>query len=191
MLTKEKIKSNATKFFKTGEKYEFMTEELMNFLGADVIAAPATTKLDSYNAFEGGLIDHSLRTTSYAVKLNGLLPEDMQCTMESVVKVACLFQIGKTFMFLPNTSQWHKDKLGQMYEFADDLVALRVGERSVKYAVDNGVRFTDDEYQAIINYDKTDEDKQAMFHTNTLGIILRQASDLAIMEEKKRLLEYA
>jgi len=191
MLTEEKIKTNATKYFSTGEKYEFMTEDLMNFLGADIIAAPATTKLDSYNAFKGGLIDHTLRTTYYAVKLNELLPEDMQQTLASVVKVACLFQIGKTFMFLPNSSQWHKDKLGQMYEFADDLVALRVGERSVKYAVDNGVKFTDDEYQAIINYDKTDDDKQAMFHTNTLGVILRQASDLAIMEEKNKQLEYA
>jgi len=185
MLTEEKIKTNASKYFEAGEKYGFMTEDLMNFLGVDIMAAPATTKLDNYNAYKGGLIAHMLRTAKYAVKLNGILPDDMQVTQESLVKVSLLFQIGKTFMFTPNPSKWHRDNQGKMYEF-NDMVSLKTGERSVYYATKFGVSLTEDEFQAILNYDKLDTDLQAKFHTETLGCLLRQASDLAILESKKK-----
>jgi hypothetical protein len=73
-----------------------------------------------------------------------------------------------------------------MYEFNEDLVSMRIGERSVHYAISNGVSFTEEEYQAILNHDKDDTDKQAKWHSDTLGVVLRQANELAIMEEKTR-----
>jgi len=185
MLTKELIKKQATAYFNAGEKYDYMNDDLMEFLGSEFVAAPASTKLDTYNAFEGGLVDHILRVTRYALKLNDILPEDMQQTKDTIVKVCCLFQIGKAHMFIPNPSQWHRDKLGQMYEFNNDQIAMRVGERSIRYATSFGIELTDNEYQAIINYDKLDTDRQAKYHTETLGMLLKQANDLAIMEEKK------
>ena len=71
-----------------------------------------------------------------------------------------------------------------MYEFKDDMVSMRVGERSAYYALSYGVTLTEEEFQSIVNYDKPDDDKQARWHSSTLGIILRQANDLAIIEEK-------
>jgi hypothetical protein len=185
MLTEDKIKKNIALYIETGEKYGFMTEELTDFLGVAIMTAPASTNFDYYNAFKGGLVDHMLRTAKYAVNINKLLPEHMQVTVESLVKVSLLFQIGKTFMFLPNPSQWHRENQGKMYEFTD-MVSMKVGERSVMYAANYGVKLTEEEYQAILNYDKLDVDTQAKFHTSTLGVILRQASDLAIMEEKQK-----
>jgi HD superfamily phosphodiesterase len=183
-LSTNKIKANATKYFATAEKYDFMTQDLMDFLGLDIVKAPATTKLDSYNAYEGGLIAHLLNVAKYALKLNEIVPEHLQVEKGSLLKVALLHQIGKVRMFTPNKSQWHREHQGKMYEFNDDLIALTVGERSAKYALDNGIKLSDTEYQAIINYDKTDTDKQAKWHSEPLAIILRQAHDLAIMESK-------
>jgi hypothetical protein len=191
MLNEEKIKSNATKYFETGEKYGFMTEDLMDFLGVNVMSAPATTMTDLYNAFKGGLIDHMLRTAKYAVKLNGILPDNMQETMESLVKVSLLYQIGKTHLYHENPSKWHRENLGKMYEFNDDMVSMKVGERSAYYALKFGVKLTESEYQAIVNFDKVDTDKQAKFHTETLGVLLRQANELAAMEEKEKQEVYA
>lgn len=182
MLTKEKITANAAKYFKTGETYNFMTEDLMDFLGVEFVGAPASTMTSLHNAFEGGLIDHMLRTTAYAVKLNKLLPEDMQVANESIIRVGCLFQIGKAHAYTECTSQWHRDNQGKMYEFSDQI-SMRVGERSIMYATQNGVSLTEEEYQAIFNFDKED-DAQSKWHSEPLAILLKQANELAIMEEK-------
>ena len=183
-LTQDKITKNAVKFFKTGEEYGFMPESLMTFLGAAIVGAPASTRKDMNNAFDGGLIAHTLLVTRYAVTLNDLLPEKLKVEKNSLVKICCLHQIGKAKLFVPCTSEWHKEKQGKMYDFNEELVSMRVGERSIMYATQNGVKLTDVEYQAILNFDKEEDDKQSKIHTNTLGKLLKMANELAIMEEK-------
>jgi hypothetical protein len=61
---------------------------------------------------------------------------------------------------------------------------MRVGERSAYYALTNNIKMTEEEYQAIINFDKPEEDKMAKFHGSTLSTILKQANELAIIEQK-------
>ena len=182
MITEEKILKNTEKYFKTAEAHGFMTDELMTLLGQEFIAAPASTRSDLHNAFEGGLIAHLLLTTKYAVELNNILPEDMRVDLKSLLKVTLLHQIGKAKLYVAE-DKWHQDR-GMMYKFNNDLVSMSVGERSAIYALSNGVTLTEEEYQAIVNYDKDDSDKQAKWHSTTLGVILRQANELAIMDEK-------
>jgi hypothetical protein len=183
-LTTERITKNTKKFFQTGEEYGFMNDELMKFLGADIVGAPASTRKDMHNAFNGGLIDHLLKVTRYAVTLNDILPEALKVDKASLVKVCCLHQIGKTKLYIPTTENWQINK-GIMYDFNNDLISMRVGERSALYALQHGVELNEAEYQAIVNHDKEDDDKQAKWHTTSLGMLLKMANDLAIMEEKK------
>lgn len=182
-LTKEQVVKNAKKYFSTGEKYGFMTEELQNLLGAEFIGAPASTRTDLHNAYEGGLVEHLLTVTKYAVSLKAIVPNGDAIDMKSLVKVCCLHQIGKAHLYVPKNSKWHNDN-GIMYDFNDELVSMHVGERSAHMAMANGVELSEDEFQAIVNHDKTDDDKQAKWHSNTLAVILRQANELAIMQEK-------
>lgn len=184
-LKTEQITKNAAKFFKTAQEYGFMNDDLMNFLGQDFIKAPASTMKDLHNAFEGGLIDHLLRVTKYAVSLNDtILSENLKLDKKSIVKVGLLHQIGKAHLYTPCTSEWHVKNQGKMYDFAD-VVSMRVGERSAFYVLTYGIKLTEEEYQAIVNYDKDESDKQAKYHTNTLGEILKISNQLAIIEEKK------
>lgn len=183
MLTKEKVLKNTEKYFKTGEKYGFITDELMEVLGQDFIKAPASTSTEYNNAFEGGLIAHLLLVTKYAVSINGILPT--QIPTESLIKVCLLSQIGKANLYKPKNSKWHNDR-GIMYEFNEDLTSMKVGERSAYLAITNGVSLTEDEYQAIVNHDKDDSDKQAKWHSSIIGVVLRQAIELAVLEEKSK-----
>lgn len=185
MITKEKVLKNTEKYFTTGEKYKFMTDELMEVLGQDFISAPASTATQYHNAFEGGLIAHLLLVTKYAVSLNGVLPEERRISMNSLVKVCLLSQIGKGSLYIPKKSKWHNDR-GMWYDFNEDLVSMKVGERSAYLAMTNSVSLTEVEYQAIINHDKDDTDKQAKWHSEPTGVILRQAIELAILEEKSK-----
>ena len=62
---------------------------------------------------------------------------------------------------------------------------MRVGERSVLYAVQHGITLTDEEYAAILNFDKTD-DKMVEYHNTTLGDLLKTASLFATKQAKSR-----
>lgn len=183
-LEQEKIVSNTKKYFETATKHGFMTEELMKSLGEAFIKAPASSMKSLHNSFEGGLIDHSLKVTKYAVSINNILPEALKVDLSSLIKVCLLHQIGKANLYVPCKSEWHIKNQGKMYEFNEDLVSMHVGERSIQTATTNGVKFTDAEFQAIVNYDKDDSDKQAKWHSTPLGVILKQANELAMIEEK-------
>mgnify|MGYP003632630193 FL=1 len=181
---KEKIEKNKKKLYSTNDKYKIFTKELLEFLGDDFIRAPASTMKSLHNAFPGGLIDHIILTTKYGVDINLSLPENIRVDNSSLIKVCFLHQIGKTFLYKLCESEWHRNNQGKMYEFKDDIVSMRVGERSAYYSLKYGVQLSEEEYQSIINYDKPDDDKQSKWYSTTLATILKQANELAIIEEK-------
>ena len=181
---KHKILKNKETFLEKNTLYGILTKELLDFLGEDLMTAPASSMLSLHNAFPGGLIDHILKTTKYAIGINKLLPQNMEVDAHSIVKVCFLHQIGKTFLYKWNESEWHRKNQGKIYEFNEDVTSMKIGERSIYYSMKNGVKLSEEEYQAIINYDKTEDDKQAKWYGGTLSTILKQANDLAIIEEK-------
>lgn len=183
-ISKEQVLKNAKKYFATGEKYGFMTEKLQTLLGSEFIGAPASTRTDLHNAYEGGLIQHLLTVTKYAIKLKDVVPNGENIDLNSLIKICCLHQIGKSNLYKIKNSKWHNDN-GIMYDFNNELVSMQVGERSAHMAMSCGVELNEVEFQAILNHDKSDDDKQAKYHSSTLGVILRQANELAIIEEKE------
>jgi hypothetical protein len=185
-LTEEKIKANLKKYIDTAtsDKFGFMTPDLRELLSdVDFVKAPASTMTKLHNAFEGGLIDHIIRVMRYAYSINSSLLGEMQIPLGSLIKVVYLHQIGKMKLYVPNPSKWHRENLGKMYEFNEDLASMKVGERSVLYALQCGVQLTDDEFVAIIHHDKTD-DAMAEWHNSVVGEVLKASIKLAIIEEK-------
>jgi hypothetical protein len=184
MLNAEQLESNKKKFQETNVKYGIFTQELEKFLGDAFYVAPATTTLDMYGCYPGGLLSHCFKACKYAVKTNEMLPEKMRVDVKSILKTVFISQIGKVFLFCPNTNEWQRKTLGKLYDFCDDLVSLRVGERSVFYATKYGVDLTEEEYQAILNSDKDSDDKMAKFHSTTLAHVIKIGFELSILEEK-------
>ena len=183
-LTKEKIVKNTKRYLEAAKKHGAITDELANFLGEDLIKAPASSFEHLHNAFEGGLIDHTLRVMKHAYKINeNNLIDKLSIKEDSLFKVVLLHGIGKVKLYTPETDAWQRDKRGKFYNFNNDLTSMRVGERSVYYALNYGVKLTDEEFAAIVNYDKID-DAQSEWHNTTLGDVLKIAIRLAIMEEK-------
>lgn len=184
-LSKEQIVANTTRYFNAAKDNGFMNDELMTFLGAEFIAAPASSMAEYHNAFEGGLVDHLLKVAAYAIKINNSLPEDEQVDKKSLLKVCLLHQIGKAKLYTPNTSEWHVKNQGKMYVFTDDITSMRVGERSVYYALSHGITFTEEEYTGILNFGKVD-DRMSEYHNSMVGELLRMGSVLAIKHENKK-----
>jgi hypothetical protein len=184
MLNKEQIEKNKTKLLESSEKYGILSKSLLEFLGDDLFIAPASTSLDMYGAYPGGLLEHIFIASKYAVKVNSILPEKLQQDISSILKCTILSQIGKVFLFIPNESEWHRTKLGKMYEFNEKLVSMRVGERSAYYCSKHNVDLTEEEYQTIVNSDKGDDDLQSKYHSTPLAQIVKQGFELAIFEQK-------
>lgn len=184
MITAEQIESNKKKFLDTNIKYKIFTDELLDFLGDDFFIAPASTSLDMYGCFPGGLVSHCFKAAKYSVKTNELLPESMRVETSSILRCIFLSQIGKTFMFKPNPSEWHRKNLGKLYEFTEQEVSMKAGERAVYYATAHGVKLTEDEFQSIMNSDKESDDKMAKYRSGTLSNVIRVGFELSILEEK-------
>ena len=71
-----------------------------------------------------------------------------------------------------------------MYEFNEDIVSMRVGERSAYYVLSNGINLTEEEYIAITFFDKVD-DRMSDFHNSMVGELLKMGSVLAIKHTQK------
>lgn len=184
MTDNKSINKNKKIFEMTNTKYSIFTPKLIEFLGEKLFTAPASTMLSLHNAFDGGLMDHLIRVAKYAAMFNEILPENLKCTKESVLKVSFLCEIGKVFQYKTCDSKWHRENQGKLYEFVEDTVSMKIGERSLYYALSNGVVLTEEEVQAILNFDKNDDDKMVRWHSTPLAKILKTAIEFAIMEEQ-------
>jgi hypothetical protein len=181
MLTIAQLENNKKKLIETNAKYNIFSKELLDFLGEDIYIAPYSSSLNMIGCYPGGLLHHVIKSCRYSLKLNEILSEHLQKPVETIVKVVFLCQIGKTFMFKINMGPAQGNK---MYDFNDDIVRLHIGERSVYYALKYGVKLTEEEYQAIINIDKEDDDKMAKYFSSTLSQITKTGFELAAMDEK-------
>ncbi len=184
MINATQIESNKKKFIETNLKYKLFTSELMDFLGDDFFIAPATTSLDMYGCYPGGLLNHCFKAAKYSIKINELLPDYMKQETSSILKCVFLSQIGKTFMFKFNDNEWQKKTLGKMYDFTENEVTMKVGERSLHYAMKHGVLLTEEEFQTIINSEKEPDDKLTKYRSSNLSNVIRMGFELSIIEEK-------
>jgi hypothetical protein len=184
MLSAAQLEFNRDKFIETNLKYNIFTQELVDYLGVEFFTAPATTTTTMYGCYPGGLLHNTIRACNYSIKLNELLPKSLKLEVGSIVKSVFLSQIGKVFLYCPNQNKWQRENLGKLYDFCNDEVKLRVGERSVYLALKYNVQLNETEYQAILNLDKENDDKQAKYFSETLSQIIKMGFDLAIMEEK-------
>ena len=113
---KNQILRNKETFLEKNTLYGVLNKQLLEFLGEELMTAPASTMTSLHNAFPGGLIDHVLKTTKYAIGINKLLPKNQQVDTQSIIKVCFLHQIGKTFLYKWCESEWHRTNQGKMYD---------------------------------------------------------------------------
>ncbi len=184
MLTTKQIELNKETFQKTNLKYKIFNDELENFLGEAFYYAPATSSKDMYGAYPGGLLHHLIRSCTYSIKINDLLPESTKQDPTEIVRSIFLSQIGKVFMFELNKNDWEIKNLGRIYTFIDDDFKLKTGEKTLYYIMTYGVKINQNEYHAIVNIDKMDDDKINKLTPTSLSQIIKIGFNLAIMEEK-------
>lgn len=93
--------------------------------------------------------------------------------------------LSKRFMYVENENEWEIKNRGLLFKFAKGLEGcLKGGERSALEALNNGVKLTPTEYEAIKSLD--DEDNSKNPFKSILTTVIRQANELAYAVEKER-----
>lgn len=169
-------KSKLTKYI--GENN---VNELFNNLGGENLIMNAVYEgtITSGCAYDGSFIENVMKLTSYAIKINDLLPENIKEDKISIAKVGLLGQIAKVIMYEPNDNSWEVTNRGIAYKFRELNGALRCGERSALIALNSGIKLTSIEYEAFKILDKnTDDDNYVKMFSSTLSMVIRQASEI-------------
>ena len=192
-LTPEEIAANFDKFRSLCERLgerAAPTLEMVDSLSERLILCPASGRKDYHHAIPGGLVDHSLRVLTNAMKLckafGWELPKD------SLI-IGCLFHdLGKVGdhekdYYVPQDSDWHREKLGEMYKHNKDIQYMTVPHRGVWLCQHFGLKLSQDEWLAIMLNDGQYDDSNAPYKMKEprLVDVVHMADVISTKQEKE------
>lgn len=186
----EKIESNWKTFENLCKKLSDPSiEKMLETLGERIVTCPASPKKDQTGSFPGGLVQHSLDVTLTMRSLNDAL--DYKLPTASILKVGLLHDLGKIgsrekSYFIDQDSDWHRDKLGQLYKFNDELNKMSVSHRSLCLLQSFGIALTTDEWIAIqlSQGSHFEENRFYVGHEPSLALVLQQSKSSVIHKNR-------
>ena len=155
-LTPEQIAENFDKYRSLCEKLGDRAEAallMVDSLGERLALCPASARKDFHAAYPGGLIDHSLRVLTNSLKLSKAFGWDLP--KDSMIIGTLFHDLGKcgdheSDYYIPQDSDWHRDKLGEMYKYNKQMQYMTVPHRGVWLCQHFGLKLTQDEFLAIM-----------------------------------------
>lgn len=194
-LTDEKKNANYVLWIEYLKKYDCYTDELIEKYGEKIKNGSYSMTEDNGGCGEGTLLDTVLKTLCViATHINeeafGLNKNEkykhkhLYVDKNSLMKVLLIQHISKCELFVPSTESWKLSK-GFLYSFNDNIeTTLKLGERSIYMAMNCGVRFTEEEYEAVKILDK-DDDKPNSF-LSPLSQLVKTANQLTAIENYRK-----
>ena len=164
------------------------TENVSNFLekfGERIVVCPASHKKDQNYCEPGGLMRQSIDIAITMKKISESL--DLDIEPSSILRVALAHDIGKvgssdTEYFLPQDSDWHREKLGAFYKFNDQMPRMPVTHISLHLLSSHGIALTLDETRSITTSQgaSREENKPYGFVNSKLQSLIQSARLLTV-----------
>ena len=172
-----------TKFYTKFEELGLTQYYDMDKLREEVIASPCTTNEDSGSAYKGALLMHIVLTMGLSQRIAKMISGTFQIDENSLMKVCAIMHLSKRNMFEEVTDEW-SIKRGYPFKFKELGGVMSTGERSILEAMNNGVKFTAEEFEAMRAMDSDDTSKKPF--QGIMTTVIRQANELAYSIEKER-----
>lgn len=161
--------------------------KLLNTMANEISIAPASTRISYHHCYAGGLVEYILQCLRNAQKLNTQF--NFGCSEESIIFVCLFHAIGKAGdlegpMYVPQTSEWHRDVLGQLYKIREDIWKMSVADRSLWLLNYFGVCLRQDEWIAIRASDRKhceEEESYYAYDVPALATLLEMSIKLSIL----------
>lgn len=197
MLTPEQIVENYNKFeafaSKTGEHRQSALKEFFSAMGERLAMCPASSKIEFHNCFSGGLVEHSLRVLTNAIKLSKTM--DVKVSQEELI-FSCLFHdIGKLGdldeeRYIEQNEDYWKKK-GNLYRVNPKMRFMAVKDNSIFLLQHFGIKVSYNEYMSILLNDGQfdDTNKEYRMKEPDLAVVVHQADLISTRWEKNRTLQ--
>ncbi len=192
-ITPEQIAENFDKYRAFFEKLEDRAPaalDLVDSLGERLALCPASSRKDFHCAFPGGLVDHSLRVLGNTMRLVKAFSWDVP--KDSLIIGALLHDLGKvgdheTDLYVPQDSDWHRDKLGEMYKHNKEIQYMTVPDRGVWLCQHFGLKLTQTEWLCIRLNDGQYADENAPYKMKEPLLVdaVHMADLISTKQEKK------
>lgn len=178
--------------------------EMLKGLEERIILAPASSKEHFHNAFPGGYVEHTNRVLQCSLKVLELwesMGATIDFTVEELAFSALMHDLGKIGdgehdTYIPQTSNWRRENMGEMYEIGESVSFMLPQDRSLYLLQKYGITgLSEKEYLAIRLHDGVYDDANkayffsrspsANFRTNIV-YVLHQADFMASKVEYDR-----
>lgn len=125
-------------------------KSLVDHFGDRLVISPRGLKSDQ-GGNPGDLVSFSLSVASAAKKISPTL----SVPASTLVKVSLLHELGRLGdldedLYMPQDSDWHREKLKQNYKYNDDCSKMGVSHRTLWFLSHFGFKISMQEYLAIL-----------------------------------------
>ena len=175
---------------KSGEARAESISKMLEELGERIVMCPARDKVTHTTSKPGGLIENSLNVFKNIRSLNDMT--DWNLSLESMIIVSLFHSLGKigdlsgNSLFLVQDSDWHREKLGQVYKYNPDISRTTWSHQSLIILQSHDIKLSNDEWVSIMlsGGPAFEENKFYIGHEPRLAILLQQAIRLVESQEK-------
>jgi hypothetical protein len=156
---------------------DLLKEELFN--------SPCSINEEMGTSYKGALLMHINMTMALAQRLSKMISGTFKIDENSLLKCCLLMHLSKRHMYVENDNEWEIKNRGLNFKFKKDVEAcLKGGERSALEALNNGVKLTPTEFEAIKSLDNTENDSTV--YKSIMTIVIKQANELGYAIEKEK-----
>ena len=151
----EKMVEIAQEHFST-ERFGYV-EDIFSHFQDRILVAPASGRVHFHNCYQGGYLDHVHNVINGVMHVAGFMNKmgvEIDFTKEEAIFAAMFHDLGKLGdleqpYYVPQTSDWHREKRGEMYTHNPELPYMTVTDRALWLLQHFGVDTTAKEWKAI------------------------------------------
>lgn len=182
------------------EKYSNLLEKLkdenvnnlVDSLGQRILIGSYSQREKEPYCGIGGLVEYSLEIAKTASNMNNTLGYDLN--KASIIKCSLLSIVGKVGTleedrFSETTSEWHKEKLGQYYDWNESCPKYQTEDMTFFILQKFGIYVSWPEWQAIKLLEKStsEENKFYGYFKNRLAVVMQMSHDIVMKNEKDKI----
>jgi hypothetical protein len=191
-MSTDNLESNYNIFRKLTQKCGSRSDALLKLvddLGERLVICPGHDRREKTTAKPGGLIEHSLNVVKTMRALEGAAVFGVD--PESMLIVGLFHDIGRvgdttTDYYLPQTSDWHRDKAGILYVYNPALPKMPHSHRSLSLLQAAGVSLTTDEWIAIATAQGPSLDENKFYIGGETPLTLLTQTSVRIIYQKEK-----
>ena len=185
-LTQEQAYTEWVKFYGVFEKLGLVKNYDMEKLKTELLSSPCAVSEEMGTAYKGALLIHINMVMALAQRVAKMISGTFEIDENTLLKSIAIMHLSKRLVYVENDNDWEIKNRGLMFKFAKGVEGcLKGGERSALEALNNGVKLTPIEFEAITCLDEDVEASKKPF-LSIYTTVIRQANELAYAIEKER-----